>query len=73
MGMAALLVADMDERTRILTGIGLLIVGGIVVLLYALPASFAPVSASIPALLAIAAAVGMAAGTLLIGTSGGSV
>ena len=58
----------MDERRKIPVGSALLVIGSIIMFLYALP-SFAP----IPGVLAVLAALGMAAGTLLVGTSGGEV
>lgn len=58
----------MDERMKISVGSVLLIIGAAIVLLYALPSL-----GVIPAVLAVLAALGMAAGTLLVGTSGGAV
>jgi xanthosine utilization system XapX-like protein len=58
----------MNERMSISVGSVLLVIGSAIVLLYAIP-SFAP----IPAALAILGALGMVAGTLLVGTSGGVV
>lgn len=59
----------MDERTKVSTGAALLIVGAAVVFLYALPSTVV----GVPALVAVIATLGMAAGTWLVGTSGGTV
>lgn len=58
----------MDERTQVMIGIGLLIIGSVIVLLYGLPSIVA-----VPAVVAGLAALGMSAGTLLVGTSDGTV
>jgi CHASE2 domain-containing sensor protein len=54
----------MNERTQVSVGLVLLIVGSVVVFLYALP-----MITPIPAILSVFAALGMSAGTLLVGTS----
>ncbi|EMA49678.1 hypothetical protein [Halococcus thailandensis] len=61
----------MDERTQISAGGVLLVIGAIIVLLFAFPAS--TIGFAVPIPLAIVAALAMAAGTLLIGTSEGTV
>jgi hypothetical protein len=57
----------MNERTQVWVGLALLIVGSAIVLLYSFP------TLPIPAALAVLAALGMSAGTLLVGTSKGTV
>ncbi|EMA53713.1 MULTISPECIES: hypothetical protein [Halococcus] len=61
----------MDERTKVLAGAALIVVGTVTILLFALPTSL--VSVSIPVPLAAIAALVLAAGTLLVGTSEGTV
>jgi hypothetical protein len=61
----------MDERTKVLAGAALIVVSAVVILLFALPTSL--VSVSIPVSLAALAALVLAAGTLLVGTSEGAV
>lgn len=61
----------MDQRSKALLGVALLVVGAIVVLVFALPESVIAVSVPVP--LAALAALVMAAGTLLVGTSNGTV
>ena len=61
----------MDERTKSLAGAALIVVSAIVILLFALPTSLLSVSVPVP--LAAIAALGIAAGTLLVGTSEGTV
>lgn len=57
----------MNERTQVSVGSVLLVIGSIIVLLYAIP------TLPIPAALAVLAAIGMSAGTLMIGTSNETV
>jgi multidrug efflux pump subunit AcrB len=61
----------MDERTKSLAGAALIVVSAVVILLFALPTSLLSVSVPVP--LAAIAALGIAAGTLLVGTSEGAV
>lgn len=61
----------MDERTQISAGGVLLVVGAIIVMLFAFPASTLGFAVPIP--LAVVAALAMAVGSLLIGTSEGTV
>ncbi|EMA44957.1 hypothetical protein [Halococcus saccharolyticus] len=61
----------MDERTKVLAGAALIVIGAATILLFALPTSL--VSVSIPVPLAAIAALVLAAGTLLVGTSEGTV
>lgn len=61
----------MNERTQIGAGGVLLVVGAIIVMLFAFPAS--TLGFAVPILLAVVAALAMAAGSLLIGTSEGTV
>ena len=61
----------MDERTKVLAGAALIVIGAVTILLFALPTSL--VSVSIPVPLAAIAALVLAAGTLLVGTSEGTV
>ena len=61
----------MDERTKSLAGLALIVVSAVVILLFALPTSLLSVSVPVP--LAAIAALGIAAGTLLVGTSEGTV
>ena len=61
----------MNERTKMSVGTLLLVLGAVVVLVFALPESVIAVSVPVP--LAALAALVMAAGTLLVGTSGGTV
>lgn len=58
----------MDERRKVMVGSVLLVAGSIVVLAY----SFRALSV-IPGVVALIAALAMATGTLLIGTSAGGV
>ena len=57
----------MDERTQVGAGSALLVIGSIVILLFAFPAT--SLGFAVPVPLAIIAALAMAAGSLLIGTS----
>jgi hypothetical protein len=61
----------MDERTQVGTGSALLVVGSIIILLFAFPAS--TLGFAVPVPLAVLAALAMAAGSLLVGTSEGTV
>jgi hypothetical protein len=61
----------MNERTQIGAGGVLLVIGAIIVLLFAFPAS--TIGFAVPVPLAALAALAMAIGTLLIGTSEGTV
>lgn len=57
-------ITDMDERTQVAVGLALLVIGSVIVFLYGLPSIVA-----VPAVVAVLAALGMSAGTLLVGTS----
>lgn len=61
----------MDERTQVFAGLALIAVGAVVVLLFAFQTSLAAISLPVP--LAGVAALVMAAGTLLVGTSESTV
>jgi hypothetical protein len=61
----------MDERTQVGAGSALLVVGSIIILLFAFPAS--TLGFAVPVPLAVLAALAMAAGSLLVGTSEGTV
>ncbi|WP_435077154.1 hypothetical protein [Halococcus sp. AFM35] len=61
----------MNERTQIGAGGVLLVIGAILILLFAFPAS--TLGFAVPVPLAVLAALAMAIGSLLIGTSEGTV
>ena len=61
----------MNERMQVWVGTALLILSAVVILVFALPESAVAIAVPVP--VAALAALVMAAGTLLVGTSDGTV